>query len=75
MITYQVKRTARGRHYVKALKDGVQIYVTRGAHTSAEPALVEARNYINGTPEEPEAETQRVSIFSRVMGLLKVKGV
>jgi hypothetical protein len=62
MITYQVKRTRGGRHYVIVWDGERKIYVTRSAHTSAEPALVEARNYINGTPET-ETDTQSVPRF------------
>jgi hypothetical protein len=63
MITYQVQRTRGGRHYVIVWDGERKIYVTRSAHTSAEPALVEARNYINGTPE---TEHQPVPRFTNL---------
>jgi hypothetical protein len=62
MITYEVKLTRRGRHYVIVWHGERRIYVTRGAYASAEPALIQARNYVKGTPET-EAEPQLVTHF------------
>lgn len=70
MITYKVIRTRTGRHYVKVLDGDKQIYVTRGAFTSAEPALTEARNFVKGTPEESEPETEPAARFSFFKKLL-----
>lgn len=60
--TFQIKLTPRGRHYVIVTigKNQDVVYVTRKAHSHAEPALTEARDYIqNNFQPQTKTESQK----------------
>jgi hypothetical protein len=69
MTTYQVQRTRGGRHCVIALDAAGNVLYRSGYHTSAEPALTEARNHINGTTDETEPAP--LGLLARIAALFK----